>query len=476
MSRLPIRLRLVLAVTVSMLFLITAAGTFLYLRLGADLSQALNLELRQRAQDLEVPLSRPATSLNRLAGPALIEQGESFAQVLSPNGRVYQSTHTLLGKSLLGSAELTRAAQSGTYFADRSAVPGLDEPARLLVTPISYRGQAAVLVVGATLQNRAEALSSLSHQLLLGGPLVLLATAFGGYLLAGAALHPVESMRRSAANISTGELSRRLPTSGAHDELDRLSGTLNDLLDRLEAAILRERAFVGAASHDLRTPLAVLKTELELALRHSRAEWELEATIRSSVDQVDRLTRLANDLLFVAQSDQTSPRVLQRIDTAELIRGVADTYARLADQHGRTVHIDLVGSPAWTVMGDRVQLERALRNLIANGLEHGEGELRLGICGNGNAVELHVTDQGPGFPPDFLEHAFEKFTRPDPSRSGRGTGLGLAIVQAVARSHRGTAFAANRAAGGADVWLVLPLAPTTSSKRQPTLAVESPPR
>jgi len=195
MSRLPIRLRLALSFTAAAAVLLTAVGAFGYQRLAAGSSQALDLELRQRAQDLIGPVSTPGASLTALAGTGFVERGESFAEVITPRGRLLEATPTLDGRPLLSPDQAATGARHTVTF-DRSSAPGLDEPARLLATPFTRSGHPLVLVVGDTRENGLEDLRRVRDQLLVGIPLLVLLTFLGAYAVAGAALRPVEAMRR----------------------------------------------------------------------------------------------------------------------------------------------------------------------------------------------------------------------------------------------------------------------------------------
>jgi heavy metal sensor kinase len=446
-SRVPLRLRLALAFALAMTFLLAIVGAFLYVRLAADLSRSLDLELHQRAQDLSAVVSAPGARLDDPSAARLVERGESFAEVQRYDGRVLESTRSLARQPLLRPAELARVRHAAVVL-DRSGVHGLDEPARLLAVPAG----GAVLVVGATLENRAETLASLRTQLFIGFPVTLLAASVGGYLLAGAALAPVEAMRRRAATISTG---RRLPLPRARDELARLGATLNDMLARLEASVERERNFVADASHELRTPLALLKTELELALRRPRTAAELRAAIESAMREADRLARLADDLLLIARADQDRlPVCPQPLNLGDVVTRVTAAFAARAESQHRGLSADVDDDAV--VTADPLRLEQALRNLLDNAFVHGAGAIQVRVTGRAGTVEVHVTDEGPGMPADYLPHAFERFTRPDVARGSGGTGLGLSIVAAIAEAHGGTAHAANRPTGGADLWIALP--------------------
>jgi two-component system, OmpR family, sensor kinase len=447
MSRIPIRVRLALVFALAMAIVLAGAGWFAYSRVASDLSSALDQDLRGRGQDLSALVAHGGSV--RSTEGSLIENGESFAEVLGSGGRVLDATRPI-GASLLTVSELA-AARSSPVFTNRSSVPGLDEPARLLALPATRDGARIVLVVGATRENRAETLRSLRTAFLIGGPIALLLAALGGYLLAGAALRPIESMRRRAAEISAASLDERLPVPDANDEVARLGETLNAMLARLEDGLERERRFLADASHELRTPLALMKTELGLASKPDRTEDELRAAIASAAEQTDRLARIADDLLLLARAEQGELRLkTEQVDVADVLDDVAGRF-----RGDRVISVE-PGEPL-VVSADRLRLEQALTNLVDNALRHGGGAITLSAAAENGTAELHVTDEGAGFEDEFLSRAFERFTRPDEAREGDGAGLGLAIVETIARAHRGEAGAANRPGGGADVWISLPL-------------------
>ena len=226
------------------------------------------------------------------------------------------------------------------------------------------------------------------------------------------------------------------------------------MLARLQAGVARERRFVADASHELRTPLALLQTELELALRRPRPPEELEQALRSASDEVERLTRLAEDLLVLARADEGRlPLRQSELSSRVLLEAVARRFTTRVASAGRRLEVD----PGDTDFpGDRLRLEQALGNLVDNALRHGAGTIRLAAVKRDGVVELRVSDEGPGFPPAFLTRAFDRFTRADEARGGGASGLGLAIVDAIARAHGGTAAAANGDGRGTVVSLTLP--------------------
>jgi signal transduction histidine kinase len=326
---------------------------------------------------------------------------------------------------------------------------GVDE-ARILAAPVVDR----VVVVGESLEDRDDALDGLVAQLLIVLPIALLLSATVGYFVAAAALSPVEAMRGRAAEISADTPERRLPLPAARDEVFRLAETLNEMLERLAAGLRRERRFVADASHELRTPLALLRAELELALRRPRSAPELAAALRSAGEEVERLVRLSEDLLVLAASDEgrlaLSP---SRHRVRELLGTVAGRFEARASGAGRPLEVAAADE---MLTGDRLRLEQALGNLVDNALRYGAGTVRLEAIAENGSLVLRVSDDGAGFPPDFLPHAFERFSRADAARGGGGAGLGLAIVDAIARAHGGAASATNRSGGGAEIALRIP--------------------
>lgn len=452
LARVPIRLRLTLVFAVAMAIVLIGLGAFLYLRLDAALDDALDRSLRSRADDVAALVASGGSGLAE-PGTRLAARGESFAQVLSLEGEVLDSTPQLGRERLLESDDLSRA-RSGTIVLERTDLPGVEEPVRLLATPVDAQDAELLVVVGASTEQQDDALESLLGQLLIIGPIALLLASLAAYGLAAAALRPVEAMRREAEAVSASEPGRRLTAPPARDEIARLAETLNEMLARLEAALERERRFVADASHELRTPLANLRAELELALRRERTSEELERAVRSAAEESERLSALADDLLVLARSDAgLLPVRREHVDTSELLGTVRERHMREIVAAGRSLVIDR--AEGGDLFGDHVRLEQALGNLVDNAIRHGGGTIVLRADRSPGHVRLHVLDQGDGFSAGFVERAFDPFTREDPARSSPGAGLGLAIVDAVARAHGGTAHAANLD-GGVDVWLELP--------------------
>jgi signal transduction histidine kinase len=440
-SRLPFRLRLTLSFAGVIIVLFGALALLLQTRFSASLDQGINRSLRTHAADLAT-LVRGKEQL-----PPLPASGGAFAQIIDPRSDRVSDATPGYASPLLRPKEVLRAT-AGPLLVDRR------ENARLLAGPVATM-PAAVLVVGSPLSQRNGALTTLSELLFIGGPLVLVLTCLAAYGLAERALAPVEKMRAQAARISGAPQGERLPVPVANDELHRLGDTLNAMLNRLENALGRERAFVADAGHELRTPLSILKLELEMALASDVSREELQERVRSAAEEVNRLAKLAEDLLVIARAEQGRlPLERRTIQVDDVLDTVAARFAAPARGVDRTVEIE--GSAKLLVDADPARLEQALTNIVSNALRHGRGAVILRAAEHNGSVELHVLDEGEGFDTGFLPRAFERFARADPARSGGGAGLGLSIVRIIAEAHGGRAYAGNRDSGGADVWLTLP--------------------
>jgi signal transduction histidine kinase len=253
------------------------------------------------------------------------------------------------------------------------------------------------------------------------------------------------------------------------DEIAALATTMNQLLGRLRLALARQRALVADASHELRTPFAVLRGELELASRPGRSREELEGAVAHASEEAARLARITEQLLFLARADEDmiSPR-RQPTDMRKLLTGSAEQAASRAREAGVSCDVQ---SPAGLIADlDPDRIREAVDNLADNALRFAPAgsSIALEARASGDDLVVEVRDDGPGFPAEFLPHAFERFRRPDSgrARSDGGAGLGLAIVSAIAHAHGGRATAGNRPGGGAVVTLELPGAIDPGSRHQ----------
>jgi two-component system OmpR family sensor kinase len=450
-TRLPIRARLTAAFALAMALMLAAAALFVYERMRADLDESVNQSLHARAAALAA-----AAGGGRIPAPlrqdASQPPDERLAQVLTPDGRLLDAVGGARGP-VLGPAELRRATSGPVRF--ERTVPGMETTIRVLARPTSGRPGAAVLAVGQSLGDRNEALANLVTSFIVGGPLAVGLAALIGYALATAGLAPVEAMRRQAAQVSLSGEDARLPLPAAHDEIRRLGETLNDMLGRLRRSFERERQFVADASHELRTPVAVLKTELEAALRTGDYGPEVREALVAAVEECDHLAHLAEDLLVMARSeDGRLPIRVERLRAQPLLAGVRERFVDRATERGRRVRVD--ASEELVLWADPMRLRQALGNLVDNALRHGDGDVLLRARAATAGVELEVADEGPGFGDDIAGRAFERFTRGDVARRRGGAGLGLAIVRAIAEAHGGAVEIVPGPGARVRVWIPVP--------------------
>ena len=457
-ARVPVRVRLTLFFALVMAVVLAGAGALVYQRMSKTLNDAVEENLFARADDVTALIrAREArgSALTAPAGKRLSDTEDTFAQVVTRHGTIIDATPGTRRARVLTAAELARAARSVQVLPER-LVPGVEGKAKVLARPLETRRRHLVVVVGFSTKDREDTLRGLVRAFSIGGPLALLLASAAGYLLAANALRPVETMRRRAERIRGAALHERLPLSLADDELRRLGLTLNAMLARLELALERERSFVADASHELRTPLAILKAELELALRSGRSVDELRDALQSAAEETDRLTQLAEDLLVIARADQGQlPVSRQDVPVAEVLEGARRRFLARAEAAGRAIVID---APEELVAPlDSLRVEQAIGNLLDNALRYGDGDIRIVAERHGDEIVLTVADGGAGFPDGFADQAFERFTRADSARSRGGAGLGLSIVRAIARAHGGDAAAEPSSTGaGASVRLTLP--------------------
>ena len=448
--KLPIRLRLTLISAGLMAAVLVALAAFLVTRLEADLIATVDAGLRSRASVL---LDRIGEGGGVSSG-SLAEGDEAFAQLLASDGSIVVSSRGLTDP-ILSPDEVS--AVERVEFLERT-VDTSDEPVdgRLLVAPT---GDGEVLVVGASLEDQRDAITGLTSLLLIGIPAAVALASIVGWIVAGAALRPVERLRLEADAISASEPDRRLRVPDTGDELSRLAASLNGMLARLQEAMEQERRFVADASHELRTPLANLRAEVDLALRRARTAEELGAALRSVREETDRLSRLAEDLLVLARLSEDGLHLRREpTDLGRLVIETADSFAGRAEGLG----VELVAETDGDVVAsaDGMRLRQAIGNLLDNALRSTPrgGRVTAAARSRPEGPVLEVTDTGPGFPPEFIERAGEGFRRPDLARerTSGGAGLGLAIVRAIVDAHGGALRFENSAEGGARVSISLP--------------------
>jgi signal transduction histidine kinase len=416
--RLPIRVRMTVWYVALLAVVLVAVGAFLVVRLRADLTADMDRALRPAAA--RVAADYRAEGAKELQDAAeKLPGGERFvAQVLGPGGDVI--------------------AWAGDPAA-RAPIPG-----RAGFRFATHPAGRATVVVGESTAPADRSVDRLLALLAVAVPVALLVTALGGWWLARRALRPIDGMTAAAGAIGAERLAARVGVPATRDEVARLAVTLNTMLERIERGVEEQRRLVADASHELKTPLAAMRAELDVSLAVDDHPPAARAVLESAREEAARLSRTVEDLLTLAAADE---QALQLADAP------LDLHA-LAAELG-----PVTGGPA-PVRGDPVRLRHALRNLVANAAEFGSVvELRTWV--RAGEAGVTVLDDGPGIPPELRERVFDRFYRADPARARAtgGSGLGLAIVREVAAAHGGRAWIEGREPHGTAASLALKASP-----------------
>ena len=440
MARRPgLRVRLAALVAVGATAVLTTAALALYHDVTSGVSEAITTELEVRLADLAAGLDDPAG--------AAATQRPVVAQVVDAAGRLLIPAQAT---PLLTHAELA-AALEGEVLVDRP-VPGIGDDARVLARRLDDgHGDAVIGVTATTTAPLAHVRHRLVAVLLVGGTALTAAVALTGWVLAGAALRPVRRMAQRAQMISMTAPGERLPVPPGGDEIAELGRTLNAMLVRIEATIAHERAFIDDASHELRTPRAVLRGELARATQDDDLD-AVRQGLRSALEETDRLSRLSDNLLTLARAD--AGQLPAGPMCTDLLDAVHAAVARIPSPDRVTLTVEGVHR---TVHGEPEWIDRVVTNLVTNAVQHANGQVRVTVHVDSDGVRLTVGDDGPGFPDDLMPRAFDRFSRGDGARSPGGIGLGLAIVASIMHALGGSARAGNGPPlGGARVEVTFP--------------------
>jgi signal transduction histidine kinase len=476
--RRSLRARLTLTAAAGLAVALAGVAILLIAVLGVSLDRGLDDSARQTAQEVAALIDA-----NRLPNPVPVAAGTAVVQVVAADGRIVAASP---GADRL--VPLLPAAQAASAARTRSGIMldgrpyGLPEFLRVVAVP-GQRGETVIAAVSyAAVSNSLE---TVAHALLFGTPALFLLMTWVIWLITGSTLRPISGLRRGAEQVTATGVPHGLPVPEARDEVHSLAVTLNDMLSRLEAAQQRQRRLVSDTAHELRSPIASIRTQLEVALDHPDSQ-EWEQTARDVLADTLRLARLAEDLLVLARLEERAGQAAARppalrgpgkAGTAGRTVDLADLAAVTVAGYGQA-RVPVVAGPAggpFPVGGDADGLRRMLVNLIDNAVRYAAERVRVSVTaddegGGQQWVRLTVTDDGPGIPPSRLERAFDRFTVLDDARArgsdAGGAGLGLAIVRATAIAHGGTAWLEN-AAPGLRAIVRLPLARAADEQPSP---------
>jgi heavy metal sensor kinase len=426
-----VRFRVTALATLAVLAVLLVAGIGLVTAQRALLVDGLDESLEDRV-DTIADLAEAGTLPDTI--PSLLDD-DDIVQVVSDDGRVVAASSNAAEAPPI--AEPPEPDGDGDGETVRT-IDGLGEDGESFrVHSESVDGPTGALVVhvAANLEDIDESIRVLRTSLLVAVPVVVAVLAVLVWWLVGRTLRPVEAIRREVADLGGSDLDRRVPVAAGDDEIARLARTMNGMLDRLEDSARRQQRFVADASHELRSPLTRIRTELEVDLAH-RETADLAATHRSVLEEAAGMQRLIDDLLQLARSDARA--VPLRRDVVDLDEIVLRQARRI--RAGERVEVDVTGVGAAQVTGDREQLTRAIGNVVDNAVRHATTGVALTVAERDGTAVLTVADDGPGIPATDRDRVFERFSRLDDARTrgDGGTGLGLAIAKAVVERHGGT--------------------------------------
>lgn len=460
-----LRVRLTLWYGTALVSVLVVCGVILYGALAKALKEHVDRSLEETAAVAERSLEE------HRFGPFLLYEDlsqdfpelatlDKFFQIFGPTGQITIQSPNIQSREIPLSRTALEAALAGQTTFESVRFSG-EPPIRLISVPVRHGGTLVNIVrVGTSLQPLEETLHRLLIILLITMPLALLASLGGGWFLAGRALRPVGAITQAAERIAGGDLTQRLSVSTAQDEIGRLAATFNAMIGRLEASFRQIRQFTSDASHELRTPLTVLKGETELALRRPRSADDYRRVLESSLEEIDRMSRIVDELLFLSRADLGEIKMESRPVRLDQL---FDDLKRQAEVLGHEQSVQIVTGmiePA-TVAGDDMRLRELVLNLLDNAIKYSPpgGRVEMSVVTQDGTARLSVSDQGIGVSLEEQAHIFDRFYRTDAARAHtkKGTGLGLAICQWIVDAHHGTIEVHSEPGKGSTFTVILPL-------------------
>ena len=455
MKLLSIRWKLTLWYTAVLAAVLAAFSAAVYVFLRHELLQRVDEGLTEEVSDVlsEVRRANDSQGLHRWLDRRFAQHAGFDFQITAADGSLFFANERLAAQSLPLPATISSTAACRT-----ATVPG---GGRHRVVAVTAQGPSGPLTVqvSRTLDPLERELSELLFALLVTGPLALAAAVGGGYFLARRALSPVQKITQTANEITAERLDRRVPRGNSGDELGALAATLNGMIERLERSFLEMQRFAADAAHELRTPLAIIRTEAEIALRSPRSAQEYCRVLESTLEETVRLARIADRLLFLCRQDaglDTAGR--EEVNAQALVAEAVGNMQWVAE--AKEISLSLARNEDCQLLADPSQLLRVLYNLLDNAIKFtpAGGSIEVSSKHVDGRLVIRVTDSGFGIPQEHLPHVFDRFYHVDPARTaGGGAGLGLAICQSIVKSHGGSISVESQVGLGSVFGVSLPL-------------------
>jgi heavy metal sensor kinase len=464
-----IKFKLTLWYVVILGIILSSFSFFLYFTLADSLYKGVDNKIKTMAEIVASSSNRPFgagpsfTDLDRIMTERYgVRPLGRYIQILDESGRIGGSSTNIRDIKIPLNFPTLKAASKGQTTFETVQVMG-KYPLRVVTMPILVDTRMVGIVqVGSPLEEVQEALHQLLLILLIAVPAALLFASAGGLFLANKALRPVDEITQTARRIGSGDLSQRIRIKRVNDELGRLASTFNEMIAKLEGSFRQVKRFTADASHELKTPLTILRGEVEVGLKKRRALKEYQRILHSNLEEIHRMSRIVEDLLILSRADMgelTMER--EEMELASLAREVWEDLQILAQEKG--VQLKFIGDGSTKVEGDPLFLRQLILNLTENGLKYTPpgGEVALTVEGDRDqgVARILVSDTGVGIAPKDQKRVFDRFFRADKARSREtgGTGLGLSICQWIARAHEGQIVVASKVGKGSTFTVTLPL-------------------
>jgi heavy metal sensor kinase len=448
--------------------ILTSFSTFLYFTLSRSLYKGIDVKIKSIAEVIGSSSTNPYSQYSFSNIDRMLEDsfgwkpGTKFIQVLDESGRIGRKSENLQHFQLPVSFRVLKNASQGKITFETIKALG-EYPLRMVTVPLIHRRHVINIVqVATSLEQVEEALNTLLLILWITVPSALVVASLGGLFLANKALRPVDEITKTARMITSKSLGQRIKLRRTKDEIGRLAETFNDMISRLDRSFKQIRQFSADASHELKTPLTILKGEIEVGLRKRRRLEEYRKILNSNLEEVNHMTQIVGDLLFLSKADMGEVH-LQKHPTSltQLVSEICAQAKTIALSKGITVHTSNDSDVA--VIGDRFRLRQLLLNLATNAIKYTPegGEMTISLERDDGRVRLRVTDNGIGIAPEDQPHIFDRFFRVDKARSREagGSGLGLSICKWIVEAHGGEISVESEVEKGSVFTVTLPLAP-----------------